>query len=125
MDYRKEEHSRAFYKAISKLDKKNHALISAVYLLTADRGLWSQIKAFVERNVINFDEFKAKNSTENGYALLCCAKDLYIGTRYITISDLADTELIEPIVFGLICDAMVIRRAGLEAFEKERKEGMK
>lgn len=101
MNFRNEKHRLAFVEAIRKLDKKNFALMSALYLLTAEHKLWMQIRNFVERNEIKFDSFKPKDSTENGYTLLCCAKDLYLGTKHITISDLADTELIAPKMFAL------------------------
>ena len=121
MNFRNEKHRLAFVEAIRKLDKKNFALMSAVYLLTADHKLWTQSQSFVERSGIKFDSFKPKDSTENGYTLLCCAKDLYLGTKHITISDLADTELIAPRMFALICNAMAIRRFGLGAIQyKER-----
>ena len=121
MNFRNEKHRLTFVEAIRKLDKKNFALMSALYLLTAEHKLWMQIRIYVERNEIKFDRFKPKDSTENGYTLLCCAKDLYLGTKHITISDLADTELIAPRMFALICNAMAIRRFGLGAIQyKER-----
>ena len=113
MNFRNEKHRLAFDEAVRKLNKKNFALMAAIYLLTAEYKLWMQIKRIVERNEIKFDSFKPKDSTENGYALLCCAKDLCLGTKHITISDLADTELIAPKMFSLICNAMAIRRFGL------------
>lgn len=107
MNFRNEKHRLAFDEAIRKLNKKNFALMSALYLLTAEHKLWMQIRRFVERNEVKFDSFKPKDSTENGYTLLCCAKDLYLGTKHITISDLADTELVAPRMFALICNATV------------------
>ena len=111
--------------AIRKLDKKNFALMSALYLLTAEHKLWMQIRNYVERNEIKFERFKPKDSTENGYTLLCCAKDLYLGTKHITISDLADTELIAPKMFALICNAMAIRRFGLGAIQYKERTAQK
>lgn len=62
-----------------------------------------------------------KGSTANGYTLYCTAKDLYLGTKNLTIGDLADTTIIEPKIFGVICNAMAIRRYGLGAVKfKER-----
>ena len=122
MNFRNEKHRLAFVEAIRKLDKKNFALMSALYLLTAEHKLWMQIRNYVERNEIKFERFKPKDSTENGYTLLCCAKDLYLGTKHITISDLADTELIAPRMFALICNAMAIRRFGLKAIEPAEKK---
>lgn len=115
MKFRKEKHRLAFEAAISKLDRKNNALMSAVYLLTADRALWNQTGRYVVRNGIAFESFKGSSCTPNGYTLFCCAKDLYSGTKHLTIADLADTELVPPGIFELVCSAMAIRRFGLGA----------
>lgn len=121
MNFRNEKHHQVFDEAIRKFNKKNFALVAAIYLLTAEHKLWMQIKCFIERNEIKFDSFKPRDSSENGYTLLCCAKDLYLETKHITISDLADTELVAPKMFALICNAMAIRRFGLGAIQyKER-----
>lgn len=125
MNFRNEKHRLAFVEAILKLDKKNFALMSALYLLTAEHKLWMQIRNYVERNEIKFERFKPKDSTENGYTLLCCTKDLYLGTKHITISDLADTELIVPRMFALICNAMAIRRFGLGAIQYKERNAQK
>lgn len=125
MNFRNEKHRLTFVEAIRKLDKKNFALMSALYLLTAEHKLWMQIRNYVERNEIKFDRFKPKDSTENGYTLLCCAKDLYLGTKHITISDLADTELVAPRMFALICNAMAIRRFGLGAIQYKERNAQK
>ena len=125
MNFRNEKHRLAFVEAIRKLDKKNFALMSAIYLLTAEHKLWMQIRNFVERNEIKFESFKPKDSTENGYTLLCCAKDLYLGTKHITISDLADIELVAPRMFALICNAMAIRRFGLGAIQYKERTAQK
>ena len=125
MNFRNEKPRLAFVEAIRKLDKKNFALMSALYLLTAEHKLWMQIRNYVERNEIKFERFKPKDSTENGYTLLCCAKDLYLGTKHITISDLADTELIAPRMFALICNAMAIRRFGLGAIQYKERNAQK
>lgn len=125
MNFRNEKHRLAFDEAIRKLNKKNFALMSALYLLTAEHKLWMQIRNFVERNEIKFDRFKPKDSTENGYTLLCCTKDLYLGTKHITISDLADTELVAPRMFALICNAMASRRFGLGAIQYRERTAQK
>ena len=52
-----------------------------------------------------------------GYALYCASKDLYLGTKNLTIGDLADTDLIPSKIFGLICNGMAIRRFGLGAIQ--------
>ncbi len=115
MNYRNEKHRIAFTEEIKRLNRKDYALMSAVYLLTAERALWMKAKPQVGQNKIRFDAIKLQKSTENAYTLFCCAKDLYLGTKHITIKDLADKELIAPRIFDLVCDAMAIRRFGLGA----------
>lgn len=124
VNYRNEKHRIAFIEAIEKLNRKDYALMSAIYLLTAEHALWMIAKHSVGQNEICFDAIKLQNSTENAYTLFCCTKDLYLGTKHITIKDLADRELIKPRIFDLICNAMAIRRFGLRAinFTLERKQ---
>ena len=125
MNFRNEKHRLAFDEAVRKRNKKNFALMAAIYLLTAEHKLWMQIKRFIERNEIKFGSFKPRDSSENGYTLLCCAKDIYLGTKHITISDLADTELVAPKMFALICNAMAIRRFGLGAIQYKERNAQK
>ena len=120
MDFRNEKHQIVFTDAIQKMNKKDYALMSAMYLLTSEHRLWITSKHSVGENEIRFDAIKLKNSTENGYTLFCCAKDLYLGTKHITIKDLADTDLISPRIFELVCNAMAIRRFGLGAISSQK-----
>lgn len=115
MSYRNKKHRIAFTEEIERLNREDYALMSAVYLLTAERALWMKAKPQVGQNKIRFDAIKLQKSTENAYTLFCCAKDLYLGTKHITIKDLADKKLIAPRIFDLVCNAMAIRRFGLGA----------
>ena len=92
-------------------------MMAALYLLTADLRLWNLSKRHVGKISINFADIRLKNIHENGYALFCCAKDLCLGTKHLTVADLADTDLIPPKLFELICNAMAIRRFGLGAIK--------
>lgn len=121
MKFRNERHRKVFDEAVRTLEQKNNDLLSAVYLLTAEDKLWGQVRNFVDRNEIRFDSFKLKQTTENGYTLLCSAKALYLGVEHITLSDLADSKLIAPKMFALICNAMAIRRLGLGAIEEKER----
>ena len=89
--------------------------MSAFYLLTADYMLWQSVRQCVVDNIIRFEEIRLQGLNENSYTLFCAAKDLYLGTDCLTISDLADTTLIPPKIFGLICNGMAVRRFGLSA----------
>ena len=89
MYFKNEKHRTAFTEAVAKLDKKDYALMAAVYLLTADCRLWSCTGRYVQRNEILFENIRLKGSTANGYTLYCTAKDLYLGTKNLTVADLA------------------------------------
>jgi hypothetical protein len=123
MYFKNEKHRTTFTEAVAKLDKKDYALMAAVYLLTADCRLWSCTGRYVQRNEILFENIRLKGSTANGYTLYCTAKDLYLGTKNLTVADLADTTIIEAKIFGVICNAMAIRRYGVGAVKfKERTD---
>lgn len=77
MYFKNEKHRTTFTEAVAKLDKKDYALMAAVYLLTADCRLWSCTGRYVQRNEILFENIRLKGSTANGYTLYCTAKDLY------------------------------------------------
>lgn len=55
MDFRNEKHRLTFVEAIRKLDKKNFALMSALYLLTAEHKLWTQIRNYLSKRMESFD----------------------------------------------------------------------
>lgn len=115
MDYRNEKHRVVFECTLRKKNRKDYALMSALYLLTADCVLWRSVRPYAAGNVICFKDIRLHGLNENGYMLFCAAKDLYLGTDCLTISDLADTTLVPPKIFGLICNGMAVRRFGLGA----------
>ena len=121
MNFRNSKHSTTFTDTIRKKNKKDYALMSAIYLLTAEFALWQTIKRHITNNTIDFKNLHPVGISENGYTLFCAAKDLYLGTEYLTISDLADPQLIPPRMFALICNAMAIRRFGLGAIHFEQR----
>lgn len=110
-------HQRCFEQAIERIDKNNNVMMSAVYLLTADYKLWKQAKRFVEKNRICFGTFKPTDCTETGYTAFCAAKDVYLGLKHFTFSDLADKNLISPFLFELLCMAMAIKRYGVKILD--------
>lgn len=113
MEFRNEKHKIAFTAALKSAKTNDKAKISALYLLTADSGLWRNAKRQIAKNYIPLRRVRPRNITEDGYTLLCCAKDMLYGTEYLTANDLADRELISPKLYKLICNAMTIRRYGL------------
>lgn len=115
--YRNKTHQNIFKEAIQNKNQKDKALMAAFYLLTADYTLWSSVKPKLHRNKPNFTAWKLGVLHPNGYALFCAAKDLYYGTKHISLADLADAEVISQEVFRLICNAAAIRKFGVQVLE--------
>lgn len=113
MDYRNEKHRIVFTEAIEKLNRKDHALMSVIYLLTAEHALWKAAKDKTAGGRLDFEQIKPFACPINGYTLFCAAKDLYLGTDNLTVSDLSNTKIVPSEIFALICNAMAIRRFGL------------
>lgn len=113
--YRNEKHQSLFEKSIEKKNPNNYPLLSALYLLTTDYKLWNCTKKYISKNKIAFDNIRLSGISITGYTLFCCAKDLYCGTKHLTIADITDRNLITQKQFELIHSAMMIRRFGLEA----------
>ncbi len=112
MNYFNKWHECGFNRTLERIDNENCTLISAVYLLAANTQLWLRVKNQVDKNCIRFDKINLGSVDEKAYTLFCCAKDIYLGTKHITIADLADEQLISPKMFGIICNALAIRRFG-------------
>ncbi len=118
MTYLNEKHRARFTLAAKNIPKANYALLSALYLLTADQRLWSCCKHHINNGCVFFENIKLHNCTERAYTLYCAAKDLTLGTKHLTVSDLSDADLVPPMLFRTICNAMAIRRFGLAAIRE-------
>lgn len=118
MTYINEKHRTRFTLAAKNVHRENYALLSALYLLTADQRLWSCCKHHINNGCVFFENIKLHNCTERAYTLYCAAKDLTLGTKHLTVSDLADADLVPPMLFRTICNAMGIRRFGLIAIRE-------
>ena len=119
MNYYSKKHENDFNQALERIDSNNLRVLSAVYLLTANTQLWRRVQNQVEKNCIHFDRMNLGSVDEKAYTLFCCAKDLYLGTKHITIADLADEQLISHKMFGMICNALAIRRFGADVLANE------
>ena len=93
MTYQSKKHKEVFDKAMVKKNENNYKLIAVIYLLTADLILWNLAKEAVKKNAVDFDAIKLNAIHPKGYTLYCAAKDIYLGTRHLTVSDLIDMNL--------------------------------
>ncbi|WNX84745.1 hypothetical protein RWV98_00285 [Agathobaculum sp. NTUH-O15-33] len=85
---------------------------AAIYLLAAHPPLWQAAQPALTDHAVRFQDIRLHGMDVDGYALFHAAKDLYCGTEHISLSELADPEVIGDEVFRLIVDAILIRRYG-------------
>lgn len=114
--YNSKRHQEIFEKAIIKKNENNYALLAVIYLFTSDNELWKVTKDHVKKNKIEFENIKLNAIYSKGYILYCVAKDLYLKTGHVTISDITNKHLVDPKLYEVICNGMAIRRFGRNAW---------
>lgn len=69
MTYINEKHRARFTLAAKNVHRENYALLSALYLLTADQRLWGCCKHHIINGCVFFENIKLNNCTERAYTL--------------------------------------------------------
>ena len=123
MTYRGNAHKEMFSAAIEKSLTSDSAMLSALYLLTADKYLWSKVRRCVRSADIDFSAVRLGDVSPDAYTLYMTARDLYEGTKHITVSDIADRNIVSHKMFGVLVNAMTIRRYGMKAMQIISKGG--
>ena len=115
MIYRDERHEHTFEKEVSmRPDSVSRALLAALYLLTADRNLWNQVKDHISLRRVYVEDMRPKNLTGTSYVYFAAAKDILSGTRNIQLMEIADPALLSMKSYMILCTALAIRAYGVE-----------
>lgn len=115
MMYRDDRHQRTFEKeAAMRPESISRALLAALYLLTADRNLWSQVKDHISLRRVYVEDMRPKNLTGTSYVYFAAAKDILSGTRNIQLMEIADPALLSMKSYMILCTALAIRAYGVE-----------
>lgn len=119
-------HRTVFHQAMEKCKIQSPAFLSALFLLTADIGLWNRVKPCINGSKIWFDDVLICGISLPAYTLFKTAKDLYSDSdaKHINFNDLSDKKLIDHTTFALICKAMTIRRYGLRVLEASERNSV-
>jgi hypothetical protein len=112
MYFKNENHQELFTKAIKKMNKKDNVQMSVVYLLTADKKTWQRCHTYMIDNKIPIQKIRIGQSSEEGYTLFCCAKDIALGTTHLSVHDMTDKEMVSVSLWKLLYAAIEIRRRG-------------
>lgn len=118
MKFKNKNHQALFTHESNKLNRHDNVRMAVLYLLTADVRLWNASKHHIRKGSIDLDSIRIKNTNLKAYTLLCVAKDIACGTCYLSLHDLADTDIITAKMFGTITTAIGIRRYGLDRNKK-------
>ena len=115
MIYRDERHQHTFEKeAAMRPDTVSRALLAALYLLTADRNLWNQVRDHISLRRVYVEDMRPKNLTGASYVYFAAAKDILSGTRNIQLMEIADPALLSMKSYMILCTALAIRAYGVE-----------
>lgn len=121
--FRDMKHRKDFYSLLMGNKEKSlchtAGYAAAVFLLSADEMLWEKVDKNVLDTGIYFERIRLGGVTLEQYILFHAAKDVYIGTKHIRLSELTDRELIPDEIFRLIVNAFVIEKCGVEIVEQE------
>ena len=115
MIYRDERHQHTFEKeAAMRPESISRALLAALYLLTADRNLWNQVRDHISLRRMYVEDMRPKNLTGTSYVYFAAAKDILSGTRNIQLMEIADPALLSMKSYMILCTALAIRSYGVE-----------
>ena len=115
MIYRDERHQHTFEKeAVMRPESVSRALLAALYLLTADKNLWNQVKDHISLRRMYVEDMRPKNLTGTSYVYFAAAKDIMSGTRNIQLMEIADPALLSMKSYMILCTALAIRAFGVE-----------
>ena len=122
--FKDKEHQRRFEFTKNSLrilfGKTSNCHIAALFLLTADEKLWQLAQTAVTEKAIRFEHIKLSGINTEGYALYQMAKMLSTGHTKITVSELADEQLISDPLLAVLVGAMFISRFGSDVLEVRR-----
>ena len=115
MIYRDERHQHTFEKeVVMRPESVSRALLAALYLLTADKNLWNQVKDHISLRRMYVEDMRPKNLTGTSYVYFAAAKDIMSGTRNIQLMEIADPALLSMKSYMILCTALAIRAFGVE-----------
>lgn len=115
MIYRDDRHQHTFENEVAmRPNTASRPLMAALYLLTADRNLWTQVRDHISLRRVYTDDMRPKNLTGTSYVYFAAARDILTGTRSIHLMEVADPALLSMKSYMILCTALAIRAYGVE-----------
>ena len=111
MVFRGKKHKQ-LYEKIRKTQEHNNRYLASVYLLSADNALWSKSRDAIKQGKIAFEKILKAHMSVEAYTFYAVAKDIYIGTEHLSMSDFTDHTLLAPLTYKIIRQAVELARYG-------------
>ena len=125
MRFKNEHHKSRFMKTIKGMNQKDNTQMALAFLLTADKKLWDCCRIYIIGNEIPIHRIRIKRCGENAYVLFCAAKDIALGTKYVSMNDLVDRDIVSGEIWQLIFTALEIKRFGVGMVIPQRMDNKK
>ena len=97
--------------------------LAAAVLLCADEWLWEKSKGSVTDLGIFFDNVALRGAGTEQYVLFRVAKEIYAGEQFVSMEEMADSELVSDELLSLIVSAYLLRIAGLGLAGEGKRNG--
>ena len=88
------------------------AYYAAMYLLTANKSLYHHAANCFCRCGIEFGYVTRRDMSPHDYTLFSAARDIYTDEPGLTLADLANSMVVDPLAFSLIINALLAARYG-------------
>ena len=115
MEFRGEKHRQIFRNYIRRQKHRPSAHhLAAVYLLTADKTLWKQVRGALRDGKADLSTVHLCGIQPDAYALFRSAKELLTGEPMVGLAELAERDIIRPWVLNLIFQAILLSRGEMK-----------
>lgn len=118
MFYRGGNHGGTFEFEKSFRPDYDNRYLAALYLLTADRKLWHQVRDQFGTRCISIGEMQPHHLSGEAYVFYLLARELLCETKTINVMDLADRGLLSARCFQVVTTALFIKGYGLRKTEE-------
>ena len=125
MQFKNDSHEKLFLKTIKGMNQRDNTQMALAFLLTADKKLWDCCRIYMISNEIPIHRIRIKRCGENAYVLFCAAKDIALGTNYVSMNDLVDKNIVSGETWKLIFTALEIKRFGVGIVVPQRTDNKK
>lgn len=95
--------------------------VAALYLLSSNNELWSQIKAIITEDSILIDKADIRMKGEAVYDIFQAVRFLLHGKTNLTLEDLVEPEILTDEMVLLIANSLIVNKFGIAFLEKYYK----